>query len=129
MAKPEPRHRNSNKFKVKVTKNGPYLVSGGVPLSEQNILVDRDGQCHEWKEGRKYPAQDTYALCRCGRSKNKPYCDGAHDKSKFDGTEIATRTLYLEQADEINGPGLKLTDAEGLCASARFCERAGGRGN
>jgi len=32
----------------------------------------------------------------------------------------------VEQASEINGPGLKLTDVEDLCASARFCHRAGG---
>jgi CDGSH-type Zn-finger protein len=113
-------------YKVKVTQNGPYLVSGGVPLSEQDICVDKDAQCHGWKEGKKYPAQEGYALCRCGHSQNKPFCDGTHMKVHFDGTETASHAGYLEQAAEINGPGLKLTDAQDFCASARFCHRAGG---
>jgi CDGSH-type Zn-finger protein len=101
-------------------------VSGGVPLSEQLICVDSDGQCCGWKEGKQYPAQENYALCRCGRTKNPPFCDGNHVKVKFDGTEQATRTPYLEQAGKMEGPGLVLTDAENFCAVARFCLRAGG---
>lgn len=112
--------------KVKVTKNGPYLVSGGVPLSEQSICVDTDRQCHGWKEGKKYPAQESYALCRCGHSQKNPFCDGRHVKIGFDGTETASHETYLEQASEIDGPSLKLTDAEDFCVGARFCDRAGG---
>jgi CDGSH-type Zn-finger protein len=115
-----------SKRKIKITKDGPYLVSGGIPLSEQIICVDSEGQCHGWREGKKYPLQKKYALCRCGHSQNKPFCDGTHIKIHFDGTETASREPYLEQADEINGPGLRLTDAPDLCASARFCHRAGG---
>jgi CDGSH-type Zn-finger protein len=111
--------------KIKVTKNGPYLVSGGVQLSEQNTCVDPDQQCHGWKEGKKFPSQENYALCRCGQSQNKPYCDGSHMRVQFNGTETTSDIPYLEQAKVFNGPDLKLTDAEGLCASARFCERAG----
>jgi len=120
MAKPD------SKGKIKITKNGPYVVSGGIPLSEQIICIDSEGQCHGWREGKKYPLQETYALCRCGHSRNKPFCDGTHVKIHFDGTETASREPYLEQANEIDGPGLKLTDAQDLCASARFCHRAGG---
>lgn len=111
---------------VKVTENGPYQVSGAVPLSEQTIGVDSDGQSHGWKKSKAYPAQEKYALCRCGHSRNKPYCDGTHAKVKFDGTEVASHSPYLEQASALNGPALTLTDAEDLCASARFCHRAGG---
>jgi CDGSH-type Zn-finger protein len=126
MAKSRSDAQKETGYKVKVIKDGPYLVSGGVPLSEQLMCVDADGQCHGWKEGKKYPAQENYALCRCGHSKNPPFCDGSHVKVKFDGTEKAARIPYLEQAGEIDGPGLKLTDAENFCAVARFCERAGG---
>jgi CDGSH-type Zn-finger protein len=118
--------QKQTKNKIQVTRNGPYLLSGGVPPSEQTIKVDNDGQCHGWKEGKKYSTLEKYALCRCGRSKTKPFCDGTHVKNKFDGTENATCIPYLEQANEINGPGLKLTDVEDLCAGSRFCERAGG---
>lgn len=126
MAKSKNDAQKAAKYKVKVTKNGPYMVSGGVPLSEQSICVDTDGQCHGWKEGKKYPVQEKYALCRCGHSRSKPFCDGTHAKIHFNGTEEATQSPYLEQASEINGPALKLTDVEVFCASARFCHRAGG---
>jgi CDGSH-type Zn-finger protein len=90
------------------------------------MCVDADDQCHGWKEGKKYPAQENYTLCRCGHSHNKPFCDRTHAKIKFDGTEEASNRPYMEQAAELNGPGLKLTDAESFCASARFCHRSGG---
>jgi CDGSH-type Zn-finger protein len=118
--------QNEKKFKIKVTKNGPYLASGGIPLSGQGICVDNDDQCHGWKESKRYPAQESYALCRCGHSQNKPFCDGSHARVKFDGTEIASNKPYMEQAREFNGPDLKLTDVQNLCAGARFCHRAGG---
>ena len=114
------------KRKIKVTKNGPYLISGNIPITKQTIITDAKGVPNEWRPSDKYPAQENCALCRCGQSKNKPFCDGTHTKIKFDGTETASNEPYLSQAKEIEGPALKLTDAEDLCASARFCHRAGG---
>ena len=118
--------RKATKYRIKIMKNGPYIVTGAVPLSEQSICVDSDGECHGWKEGKSYPPRESYALCRCGASQSKPFCDGAHVEIQFDGTEVAARGSYLERAREIKGPGLKLTDADDLCASARLCHRAGG---
>jgi CDGSH-type Zn-finger protein len=126
MAKSRYQDAKDKRNRIKVTKNGPYLVSGGIPLSEQSICVDNEDQCHGWKEGQKYPAQENYALCRCGHSQNKPYCDGTHIKVNFEGTESASNKPYQEQAAEIQGPGLNLTDAKEFCAGARFCHRAGG---
>jgi CDGSH-type Zn-finger protein len=126
MAKSKNPDAPEKRYKVKVTNNGPYLASGGIPLSEQKICVDADDQCHGWKEGKKYAVQESYALCRCGHSQNKPYCDGTHAKVKFDGTETASSTPYMEQAREFQGPDLNLTDVEDLCVGARFCHRAGG---
>jgi CDGSH-type Zn-finger protein len=108
-----------------VTKNGPYLVSGGLPLSEQHIVTNEEGDSLDYREGKKYPVQPQYALCRCGQSSNKPFCDGTHAKVRFDGTEMASRQPYLEQAEIIDGPTLRLTDAENLCAFARFCDPKG----
>jgi CDGSH-type Zn-finger protein len=118
--------RKAAGYRVTVSKNGPYLVSGGVPLSEQIIQVDADGECHGWAEGRTYPELESYALCRCGHSRTLPYCDGTHFTIGFDGTEVATRQPYRERAEVTDGPGLRLTDARDLCSNARFCDRAGG---
>lgn len=90
------------------------------------IIVNSDGDGIEWEEGKEYPTKKNLALCRCGKSKNKPFCDGIHSKINFDGTETADNKSYLEMADVTEGPTLKLTDVEKICAAARFCEPEGG---
>ncbi|MGZ3790417.1 MAG: CDGSH iron-sulfur domain-containing protein, partial [Bacteriovorax sp.] len=66
--------------KIEISKNGPYLVSGSVPLSHQIITVNKNGESTSWAEGGAISASDSYALCRCGGSKKKPFCDGTHKK-------------------------------------------------
>ncbi len=110
---------------IAIMKDGPYLVSGNLPLSEQWIVTNKEGESLDYRQGKTYPAQPQYALCRCGQSANKPYCDGSHKKVLFDGTETASRQPYLEQAETIEGPTMSLTDAENLCAFARFCDPKG----
>jgi CDGSH-type Zn-finger protein len=61
---------------IRVTKNGPYLVSGSIEL------VDPDGKAHPTDK-------DMVALCRCGASQNKPFCDGTHSKIGFAAAEAA----------------------------------------
>ncbi|MGH8305769.1 MAG: CDGSH iron-sulfur domain-containing protein, partial [Steroidobacteraceae bacterium] len=111
--------------RVVVSKNGPYLVSGAVPLARQTIVADAEGGSERWQEGHAFPAHESYALCRCGHSKNKPFCDGTHRQIGFDGTEIASRAAYRDQAQLTEGPAVALTDAQSLCASARFCDPNG----
>ena len=111
--------------KIQITKDGPYLVSGSLPLSEQWIVTNAEGDSLEYREEKKFPAQAQYALCRCGQSANKPFCDGTHKKVQFDGTETASHEPYLKQAEAIEGPTVVLTDQENLCAFARFCDPKG----
>lgn len=110
---------------VQIVKDGPYMVSGNLPLNKQTIGTNSAGESVEWIAGRSYPEKSSYALCRCGQSAAKPYCDGSHAKVKFDGTETASRASYQEQAAIMQGPALSLTDAERLCAFARFCDPQG----
>jgi CDGSH-type Zn-finger protein len=112
-------------MKVTVTKNGPYLVAGSVPMSRQTIVTDAGGNSIEWRQGEAFELKANCALCRCGQSANKPYCDGSHVQVDFDGTETASREPYLTQAAEQDGPTLVLTDAQALCAFARYCDVAG----
>lgn len=115
---------NSNS-KIRVLKNGPCLVSGNSPLIKMTIQCNNQGIADKWLKGEKLQTPETYALCRCGKSLNKPFCDGSHVKVNFDGTEVSDNEPFDKMAKEIDGPTLKLKDAEILCASARFCHRGG----
>jgi CDGSH-type Zn-finger protein len=110
---------------VKVSENGPYLVTGDAPLVEQTIATDADEGSEAWVEGQVFAHDKSYALCRCGASGTKPFCDGTHLKIGFDGQETASRESYLDQAELMDGPVLQLSDAQGLCAFARFCDPNG----
>ncbi len=113
------------KPRIKVTLNGPYIVTGNVPLSKMVIEVDDRGYQIRWREVENYPQRKSYALCRCGKSKNMPYCDGTHITTEFDGTETAGYAKYMENVKTFNGPELKLTDNKPLCVDSGFCTRAG----
>jgi uncharacterized Fe-S cluster protein YjdI len=62
---------SADMMKVEVTPNGPYLIK------TECLIVHSNGR-EETKTG-------TVALCRCGASANKPYCDGGHKKIGFEG--------------------------------------------
>jgi len=107
--------------KIKIIKNGPYIVTGGVPLIKMIIEPDEDGYSLNWKEVECYPFRESYALCRCGNSSKKPYCDGKHVLTNFDGKLTADRKPYLDDIRNYDGPELKLTDKRNLCSGAGFC--------
>ena len=65
----------STMVKIETIKNGPYIVTGEVEL------IDADGN--------KFPAEKRMALCRCGASTEKPFCDGTHSKIGFKAAEKA----------------------------------------
>lgn len=68
----------TEQVKITALENGPYLVKGPV------LLLDAES-----KEFRVERA--TVALCRCGRSMTKPFCDGTHSKVGFRAAERAAR--------------------------------------
>jgi CDGSH-type Zn-finger protein len=111
--------------KITVTENGPYLVTGGVSLASQHIVTNEQGESIEWREGEALPQSNNYALCRCGHSSKKPFCDGTHKRVGFDGTETANREPFEAQAERFDGPTIVLEDEETLCAFARFCDPHG----
>jgi CDGSH-type Zn-finger protein len=112
--------------RIKVSKDGPYLVSGGTPVVQQTIVADSQGTAEAWRFDKKFPLMEKCGLCRCGQSKNKPFCDGTHVKVGFVGTETAAPEEFLDKPKLFEGSVLRLIDYEELCASARFCHRAGG---
>jgi CDGSH-type Zn-finger protein len=64
--------------KITALDNGPYLVKGPV------VLLDAEGN-------EFFTQRTTVALCRCGGSQNKPFCDGTHSKIGFRAAERAVR--------------------------------------
>ena len=111
--------------RITVTRNGPYLVTGGVPLAMATIETNAEGESITWGDGDALRAPEQFALCRCGGSSRKPFCDGTHARSGFDGTETASHEPFVQQADLFDGPTMQLADAEVLCAFARFCDPNG----
>lgn len=105
-------------MKIKIVKSGPYIVTGSIPLKEK--IITPEGKGYKLTEGRELPQAETYSLCRCGHSKNAPFCDGAHSCVGFKGTETASRKKFSERAKLLKGHSMDLLD-DGRCASVRFC--------
>jgi CDGSH-type Zn-finger protein len=110
---------------VKIAKNGPYLVYGHIPLAIETIGTNAGGDSLTWERGRSVQTGESYALCRCGQSSTKPFCDATHARIGFDGTETASRETFTSDAEVTSGPAMTLFDDRPLCAYARFCDRAG----
>lgn len=102
-------------------ENGPYLVSGRVPLRRRGAVVSEHGEPLTWKTGSEVETEDRYALCRCGQSGNKPFCDGTHARQGFDGTESAPADTYDARRTTYAGTGIDVHDDRGICVHAGFC--------
>jgi CDGSH-type Zn-finger protein len=63
---------------IRCRENGPYVVQGAVKIID-----------HLGNSFIPPPGKDTIALCRCGQSKNKPFCDGSHRSCGFQAGELA----------------------------------------
>lgn len=60
---------------IKLRDHGPILIRGGA------VILDADGNAYE--------TQDVVALCRCGQSSNKPFCDATHKACGFESAPRA----------------------------------------
>ncbi len=119
--------RENSMPKIVVMKNGSYHVFGNTPLVHKTQVVSEYGEPLTWKKDKDYPVKNTegrifYGLCRCGNSKNKPFCDGTHREIGFDGTETAdTHTTETRSIRFTHGTHIIVKKDPSLCMQSGFC--------
>lgn len=97
--------------KIACLPNGPYyLLADMEPIPVPNLRLANGEVCATVRG---------IALCRCGGSKNKPFCDGTHGTNRFTDQRFADdtrnrRTTYV-------GKRITIHDNRGLCSHAGFC--------
>ncbi len=90
---------------IRIAPDGPYLVTNAENL--------RDGL------GCPMAARPQLALCRCGASARKPYCDGAHARTGFSGEKHADRVP--DRRDTYVGQQVTIHDNRGICQHSGYC--------
>ncbi|MHB8659386.1 MAG: ferritin-like domain-containing protein [Solirubrobacteraceae bacterium] len=107
--------------KIVVVADGPYLVYGDIPLVRKQKIVSEGGDSVSWKKTDVLATEENYALCRCGRSASKPFCDGSHARIGFDGAETADTRPSVERQRVLDGHGIVVKRDGPLCMHAAFC--------
>ncbi len=86
------------------TPNGPYLVKDLKNFANQKRPIE---------------TKETMALCRCGGSANKPFCDGTHAKIGFSSAKLEGRVE--DKRENYQGKTITIHDNRGICAHAGRC--------
>ena len=107
--------------KITIRPNGPYLVRGNIPLVRKSQVMSEHGEPLDWSMDGVLETHEAYALCRCGQSKNKPFCDGAHTLAAFDGAETADTGPISSREKVFKGEKIVLKDDHSLCMHAGYC--------
>lgn len=96
--------------------------TAGIPnisLAENGPLLVKGLETFKTSRGESIPTKKSMALCRCGASKNKPFCDGAHVGIGFTDTKEDNRVP--DQLDRYEGKDVTIRDNRGQCSHAGFC--------
>jgi glutamate synthase domain-containing protein 2 len=96
----------TKKQKISTVKNGPLVIENLDKLRES---VGQDVQIE----------QRAFALCRCGKSKTKPYCDGTHGKIGW--TDEKGEDRVPRKVDVYIGAGITIHDDRGICSHVGYC--------
>jgi len=92
---------------INFTKTTPYMVS--------NLENFYDSQ------GNHLNTKPVMALCRCGQSRNKPYCDGSHNTTGIDGEKLPGR--LKDKVHSFKGKEITIHDNRAVCSHDRACVR------
>lgn len=105
---------------ITAAPDGPLIVDGGLPLYRRRAVHSEHGEPLAWETTEQVETRSRYALCRCGGSANKPFCDGTHVKIGFTSADTASGT-YDERANVLGGTGIIVRDDRSICVHAGFC--------
>jgi len=94
----------TNEPRITPAPDGPYIVDGVGELHAETGPLD---------------AKDKMALCRCGASNNKPFCDGQHAEIGFSGAITADPSR--DKLEDYEGETVTIHDNRSTCAHAGFC--------
>jgi len=97
---------SEKKATIFTVKNGPYVIKN---LSHLSQTTDRKIEL----------IKEPVALCRCGQSSNKPFCDGTHGRVGFDSSKSKDRVPRSEKKYE--GKEVTIHDDRGICSHAGYC--------
>jgi len=92
---------------ISCSKNGPMIVKG------LENFIDSDGS--------RLETQPALGLCRCGASKNKPFCDGSHKEAGFSDDIPENRTE--DKARAYQGKAITIHNNPLLCSVAEYCHK------
>ena len=93
----------------------------------QFIMPDSEGESWYFQEGQHFSTEkEPTALCRCGLSRSKPYCDGSHLKGEWDSAITSGEDRITDEVEITEGQRVTLNDNEKYCVFARFCHPYGG---
>lgn len=111
----------SEGLSITSSPGGPLIVSGGVPVVRKTAVSSEHGEPLAWRTSKPLDTRETFALCRCGESNNKPFCDGSHVAAGFEGNDTADASTYDDRSNTLGGSGITVRDDRGICAHAGFC--------
>src|SRR5262249_31760721 len=109
--KPPAYHLPMNAPKIAFSPNGPYfLIHDAAPRTVANLRRASGEACATVRG---------VALCRCGQSQNKPFCDGTHAAIGFKGTNTADPAK--NKRDSYKGRRITVFDNRAICSHAGHC--------
>src|SRR5213075_1430360 len=101
----------ADKPRIACIPNGPYYLLNDMQASPVPNLVRSSGAACATVRG--------IALCRCGGSKNKPFCDGTHSSNGFTDRKLADSGK--DRREVYRGKGITIFDNRAICAHAGYC--------
>ncbi len=98
---------DATRLTIECKENGPYIVKGLESFTNS--------------KGETISAKKVIALCRCGASENKPFCDGTHGKVGFNDQKEPGRRPDVR--DSYAGQKIIIHDNRGVCSNAGHCTK------